>query len=244
MFKHALMKASADRPQLSPSFRAASLPGSAGSSPERVPEPNAPRSVSGADLRWRTVDIAVAAALGVACGLVFWGFNYVYVVIAPILRDLLPGFASILHALWYFSGPLALLIIRKPGAAVFVNVVGSLTEMVLGNPYPVSSVILSALLQGLASEIPFAVTRYRRFSPAMSVASGALTAFEYGVYLIVTMYQGRSMAYMTIHMISEMVGGILIAGVMGWWLYVAIARTGALYRFASGREVSGDVDQS
>ncbi|KFI72365.1 Hydroxymethylpyrimidine transport system permease protein [Bifidobacterium minimum] len=188
------------------------------------------------------MDIAVAAALGVACGLVFWSFNYAYAVISPILRDLLPGLASVLHALWYFSGPLALLIVRKPGVAIFVNVVGSLTEMVLGNPYPVSSVIVSALLQGVASEIPFAVTRYRRFSLAMSVASGAVTALEYGLYLMVTMYQGRSGVYVTIHMVSEMVGGVIIAGLMSWWLYRAIARTGALYQFASGRRVEKDID--
>ena len=45
------------------------------------------------------MDIAVAAALGVTCGLVFWSFNYAYAVISPILRDLLPGLASVLHAL-------------------------------------------------------------------------------------------------------------------------------------------------
>lgn len=187
-------------------------------------------------LRWTTADIAVGAALGVACGLVFWGFNYAYVVISPILRDLLPGFASVLHAFWYFSGPLALLIIRKPGAAVYVNLVGAVAELVLGNPYSFALVAVSAALQGVASEIPFAVLRYRRFNLPLAIASGAVTAIEYGLYLIMTMYQGRGTAYIGIHMVSELVGGILVAGVMSWWLFVAIARTGALDRFASGRD--------
>lgn len=191
---------------------------------------------SSSSLRWTTADIAVGAALGVACGLVFWGFNYAYVVLAPILRDLLPGIGSVLHAFWYFSGPLALLIIRKPGAAVYVNLVGAVAELVLGNPYSFALVAVSAALQGVASEIPFAVFRYRRFNLPLAIASGAVTAIEYGLYLIVTMYQGRGAAYIGIHMVSELVGGVLIAGVMSWWLFTAIVRTGALDRLASGRD--------
>ncbi len=200
--------------------------GSSGGSPSRA----VPRS-----LRWTTADIAVGAALGVACGLVFWGFNYAYVVISPVLRDLLPGIASVLHAFWYFSGPLALLIIRKPGAAVYVNLVGAVAELVLGNPYSFASVAASAALQGVAAEIPFAVFRYRRYNLPLTIASGVVTAIEYGLYLIVTMYQGRGAAYLAIHMVSELVGGVLIAGVMSWWLFTAIAGTGALDHLASGR---------
>ena len=33
--------------------------------------------------------------------------------------------------------------------------------------------------------------------------------------------------------------GLLIAGILMWYLYRAIARTGALDKFASGREVRG-----
>ena len=38
-------------------------------------------------------------------------------------------------------------------------------------------------------------------------------------------------------MISELVGGALIAGVFSWLLFVAVAKTGALDHFASGRAV-------
>ena len=84
-------------------------------------------------LRWTPADIAVAAALGVAAGIIFWGFNFAYSSISPVLGGLLPGFASILHGVWYFSGTLAVLILRKPGSAIFVNLVGCAAGMVLGN---------------------------------------------------------------------------------------------------------------
>lgn len=194
--------------------------------------------------RWTTADIAVAAALGVACGVVFWGFNFAYAWLSPILGAILPGVASVLHALWYFSGTLAMLIVRKPGSALMVNVVGGLAEMVLGNQYAVGFVLISAMLQGVFAELPFALARYRVFNLPMAVASGALTGLEYGVYLMLFRYQG--VAFFSprgiVHMISEIIGGVLIAGVMSWFLYVGVARTGALDRFASGRAVRGQVD--
>ena len=38
-----------------------------------------------------------------------------------------------------------------------------------------------------------------------------------------------------VHMISEITGGVLISGVMAWYLMLAIAKTGVLDRLASGR---------
>ena len=187
--------------------------------------------------RWTAADIAVGAALGVACGLVFWGFNFAYAWLSPLTGAILPGLASVLHPLWYFSGTLAVIILRKPGAAIYVNLVGSAAEMLLGNQFSVGFVFASAALQGLFAEIPFMVTRYRVYNLPISVVSGALVALEYGVYLMLFRYQGVAFlsARGIVHMVSELVGGVLIAGVMSWYLYRAIAATGALDRFASGR---------
>ena len=114
-------------------------------------------------------DIAVGAALGVACGLVFWLFNFAYAWLSPIIGGILPGLASILYPLWYFSGTLAVIILRKPGAAVYVNLVGSAAEMLLGNQF--SFGFASAALQGVFAELPFALTRYRVFNLPIWVLS-------------------------------------------------------------------------
>ena len=42
---------------------------------------------------------------------------------------------------------------------------------------------------------------------------------------------------------GETMRGVLIAGVMSWYLYRAIAATGALDRFASGRARRDDADR-
>lgn len=197
-----------------------------------------------ARLRWAPADIAVGAALGVASGIVFWGFNFAYGWLSPILGAVLPGLASLFHAFWYFSGPLALLIIRKPGAAIYVNLIGAVAEMVIGNSYSFGFVFISAALQGLFAEIPFAVALYRKYNLPLTIASGALVALEYGFYLLFFRYQGVALTSPRgiIHMISEVTGGVIFAGVMSWLLYLAIARTGVLDHFASGRAVRPDQD--
>ena len=97
--------------------------------------------------------------------------------------------------------------------------------------------IISALLQGVFAEIPFALTRYRMFNLPISIASGALVALEYGTYLMLfaTWVCHSSAAVGIVHMISEVTGGVLISGVMAWCLMLAIAKTGVLDRLASGR---------
>lgn len=91
------------------------------------------RPIAVSSLKWQPLDIAVGATLGAACGVIFWGFNFAYMPISSVFGAILPGFASIVHAVWYFSGTLAVLILRKPGAALYVNLIGTLVETVIGS---------------------------------------------------------------------------------------------------------------
>lgn len=184
------------------------------------------RPIAVSSLKWQPLDIAVGATLGAACGVIFWGFNFAYMPISSVFGAILPGFASIVHAVWYFSGTLAVLILRKPGAALYVNLIGTLVETVIGSQFDLGFVIISALLQGVFAEIPFALTRYRMFNLPISIASGALVALEYGTYLMLFRYVGVSFVSPRgiVHMISEVTGGVLISGVMAWCLMLAIAK--------------------
>ena len=181
------------------------------------------RPIAVSSLKWQPLDIAVGATLGAACGVIFWGFNFAYMPISSVFGAILPGFASIVHAVWYFSGTLAVLILRKPGAALYVNLIGTLVETVIGSQFDLGFVIISALLQGVFAEIPFALTRYRMFNLPISIASGALVALEYGTYLMLFRYVGVSFVSPRgiVHMISEVTGGVLISGVMAWYLMLA-----------------------
>ena len=114
-------------------------------------------------LKWRVVDIAVGAAVGVMSGVMFWVFDGMSYGLFPLLTLILPGSAALLHALFYFPATLGLLIVRKPGASAYVLLVASFVEVVLGTKYSVSLVVI-ALVQALAAETVLALFRYRRWT--------------------------------------------------------------------------------
>ena len=94
-------------------------------------------------LKWRVVDIAVGAAVGVMSGVMFWVFDGMSYGLFPLLTLILPGSAALLHALFYFPATLGLLIVRKPGASAYVLLVASFVEVVLGTKYSVSLVVIA-----------------------------------------------------------------------------------------------------
>ena len=66
----------------------------------------------GRAVRWRTVDIVVAAVLGVAFGVVFWAWNLVFGVLAAPL-DFFPPLSAILNGVYLMPGVVAgLLLVR------------------------------------------------------------------------------------------------------------------------------------
>ena len=142
-------------------------------------------------LKWRVVDIAVGAAVGVMSGVMFWMFDGMSYGLFPLLTLILPGSAALLHALFYFPATLGLLIVRKPGASAYVLLVASFVEVVLGTKYSVSLVVI-ALVQALAAETVFAVFRYRRWTLGVTLLSSVAIGIVYNFYLLFFYYQAFS----------------------------------------------------
>jgi len=71
--------------------------------------------------KWRVVDIVVAAIIAVASGVIFWGWDIVCTAPLALFEAVTPGFEGLLNAFWLFAGPLAAIIVRKPGAALFAE---------------------------------------------------------------------------------------------------------------------------
>ena len=125
--------------------------------------------------RWRTRDIVVAAIIGVAFGVVFWawgamwsGFDALFV-FAPPAKDLL-------YAVWLVPAVLAPLIVRKPGAALFAEMVAAGVSTLIGSKWGPDT-LLSGFVQGAAAELVFAFLLYRSWSfPVLAVAAVASAA--------------------------------------------------------------------
>ncbi|WP_044087209.1 ECF transporter S component [Bifidobacterium bombi] len=193
------------------------------------------------NLHWRVVDIAVASAIGVVSSLIYWAAGLLYNPIGAPLAALVPGLDGVMNGLWLFAGPLALIIVRKPGAGVYAEVVAGVLEALLGNSWGGLETVAMAVLQGLGAEIVFACTMYKVCNLLTTMLSGTLAGVVCWAWSFFKHLQGINLlgAYGLWYLVSTLVSGALIAGVLMWYLYVALAKTGALDKFASGRAVRG-----
>jgi len=128
-----------------------------------------------ADASWRTRDITVTAVIGVAFGVVFWAWGLAWGAFDP-LNAIFPVLRDTLYAVWLVPAVLAPLIVRKPGAALFAEMVAAGVSALLGSQWGVDT-LLSGFVQGAAAELVFAFTLYRIWSfPVIVVASVASAA--------------------------------------------------------------------
>lgn len=190
-------------------------------------------------LRWRPLDIAVGAGLGAVSGLIYWSASLLSSWIFPLMTAILPGMAALLHGVFYFPCTLSLLILRKPGAAVYVGIISVLVEILPGNAYNGPMIFVQALVEALCAELAFGLFRYRRWTLGTTILGGLLIALAYNAFLLAFYYQGVSPLSPRgiIGTICELISGVVLAGLTSWFLFRAIGRTGALDRLASGQDV-------
>ncbi|MFD6100585.1 ECF transporter S component [Nocardiopsis flavescens] len=184
-------------------------------------------------LGWRTVDIVVAAVLGVAVGVVFWLWNIVWSVTTPLFVAFPPAQAAV-YGMWLISGVLGGLIIRRPGAALLTSVAAASVSAVLGTQWGVM-VLLDGTLQGILPELVFLAFGYRRWGMGAAVlaaaAAGISPAIRDNIAYNVTWPLHHQVVYGVIVVLSAAV----IAGVGARLLTTALARSGALAPFASAK---------
>jgi energy-coupling factor transport system substrate-specific component len=183
---------------------------------------------------WRTVDVVVAATIAVALGVVFWAWNLLWAATGPAFAAL-PPLQGFMYGIWLLPGVLGALIIRKPGAAVFTELVAAVVSALLGNAWG-TTVIWYGLLEGLAPELVFAVRRYRRFDLPTAVVAGAAAGLAAVALDLVLFYADWTPAWMATYGLLVTVSSAVVAGVGAWLLVRALAPTGVLAPFAAGRE--------
>lgn len=185
---------------------------------------------------WRVVDILVAVVLGVACGLIFFVWNSVGYAWYEAMNALTPGFGGIATGIWFLGGILGGLIIRKPGAALFVELLAAIVSALMGNQWGIET-LYSGFAQGLGAELIFLIFAYRRFGLINSISAGIGSAW--GAFVLELVAFGnlaKGATFNLIYLGSLTVSGAIFAGVVGYVLTKALAATGALDRFAAGRE--------
>lgn len=192
------------------------------------PRRNAPRQHS-----WRVVDIVVASVLAAVCAVVFWLWSNLLAPAVSAGSVAYPPAGGLIVGGWLVAGTLGALIIRKPGAAIFCELLAAVLEMFLGT-HAGWLVVLSGVIQGLGVEIVFLLTRYRSFGLLTATAGGAVS----GLFLAVSENILYNYEWATdqklVYAVFTTLSGAVIAGALMWLVVRALQATGVLSALASG----------
>lgn len=190
---------------------------------------------AGGPTAWRGIDFVTLAVLAVAFGVAFWGWDtFLYPLF--LAGVVFPPAQSLALGVWLLPAVVGGLVVRRPGAALYTEVIAATVEMMLGNQWG-TTVLVSALVQGLGVEIAFALFAWRRFGPLVAMLAGALAAvlelvgWEWWSYMAEYDFGWKLLA-----LGFAVTSGVVVAGIGGWLLMRALAAAGALGPFPPGRE--------
>lgn len=194
------------------------------------------RTARGGPFAWRAVDLVTLAVLGVALGVVFWGFDALLYTPLETALAFFPPAKELLLGVWLLPAVAGALLVRRPGAALLCEMVAANVEMLLGNQWGVM-VLLSGLLQALGVEIAVALFRWRRHDLVVAMLAGVLAATsEIVLYEWWSAAAAYSWEWKLVYLAAGVVSGVVIAGVGGHALVRALAATGAIGHFPAGEE--------
>lgn len=183
--------------------------------------------------RWRTVDIVVASTIAVAFGVIFWAWTLLYTAVTPAFAFFPPA-QTVLYGVWLMPAVLGPWIIRKPGAAVFCETIAAIVSALLGSVW--GTVVWQGLLEGVAAEIVFLAVLYRVWRLPVAVLAAAAAGLAAAISDQIAYYPGMSFASFRLPYIAiTLASSIIIAGFGTPALTKALAATGVLDRFPSGR---------
>jgi energy-coupling factor transport system substrate-specific component len=182
---------------------------------------------------WRVVDIVVASVLSVAVGVVFWAWSLAYGGVEALVLAF-PPIGGLYTGGWLIAGVLGGLIIRKPGAAIYCEVLAAAVSGVLGTQFGLS-VLLSGAIQGLGAELVFLLFLYRKFTLPVALLAGLASGIFLGVSESILYMPEWAFQWQALYTAFAAVSGLVLAGLLSWLAVRALARTGVLSSFAAGR---------
>jgi energy-coupling factor transport system substrate-specific component len=195
-----------------------------------------PASETGAEpvTSWRTVDIVVASSIAAAFGVIFWAWGQLWNTAQPAFTGFPPA-QGFMYGVWLLPGVLGALIIRKPGAAIYTELVASVISAFLGTAWGLQ-VVLYGLVEGAAPELVFAFLLYRSWKLPAALAAGAVAGVAAALLDLAFYYTDWSGGWQLSYTLLLVASSLVVAGAGSWLLVRALAKTGVLAPFASGRD--------
>lgn len=185
-------------------------------------------------LMWRVNEIVIASVVAVACSVAFWVWNIGMYPAAKTVLAAAAEFIPLISGAWLLAGVLGGYLIRKPGAALYCELIAAVVSVFLGSGTWGLEVVISGLVQGFGAELAFALTGYRLWNLKTAIFAGGLSGVFMGVSEIVIYYPENALNKSIIYVVCAVASGVVLAGVLSWALTKALAKTGVLSSLASG----------
>ena len=137
--------------------------------------------------------------------------------------------------MWLLPAVVGGLVVRRPGAAVYTELVAATLSALVGNQWGFATVWYG-LLEGLGAEVVLALLLYRRWGLPTALLAGAGAGVVVGLLDAFVYYPDFAAGYKATYVALAVVSGVVVAGLGGWALTRALGRAGALAPLASAKD--------
>ena len=176
---------------------------------------------------WSLMHLVALSVIGITCGALFAGWNLVWGAASPLFAAVLPLQYLLFAGTWVIAGPLAGLIVRRPGAALAGEMIAASVSFLLASQWSVDA-IFSGAAQGIGAELAFAAVGYRVAGWRVALAAGALSGVGMALHDLPLYFAGVDAGYAAALAAAMVVSGALLGGGGALVLHRALRRSGAL----------------
>ena len=178
------------------------------------------------DRRWRTRDIVVVAVIAAAFGVFFAALDAAFAAVNAGAGSPM----NLLYGGWLLPAVVAPVIVRKPGAALFAELVAAAVSMLVLSQYGADT-LLSGFLQGIGAEIVFAVFRYRDYRWAVVALASVVSATLAFAHDWIIYYQGTAVGVMGLTYVFMLISAAVLMPIVTFAVVRALRQAGALRGF-------------
>jgi energy-coupling factor transport system permease protein len=175
------------------------------------------------NLKYTTRDIVIVAVIAAIAGVINTGTGQIWYLANSSMG---PMGGALLQGAFMWAYILVVFLVRKPGAALFLGLIETSVELLLGNVSGIG-VLGWGLTQGLAVEAVVAIAGYHRLGLWTALLAGAASS-QFGT-LWTSIFFGwdpGSARDVWMAIPINLLSGAFFSGLIGYYLATAIAKTG------------------
>ena len=176
---------------------------------------------------WSLLQLVTVAAIGVACGVLFAGWNLLWGAASPLFAAVLPLQYLLFAGTWVIAGPLTGLILRRPGAALAGELVAASVSFLLASQWSIDA-LLSGSAQGIGAELVFLLTGYRSTGAFVALLAGALSGVGRAAHDLPIYFAGVEPSFAQLLAAAMVASSAIVGGLGAHLVYRALRRSGAL----------------